>query len=399
MIGGSSASTPEFVDAIEAWLDSPDRRPELILSLIGRTEVKLAVVAAACRERLTGAGRRVSIESTTDRQAGLQGADLVLNQSRAGGLAARDFDESFPHLAGIPGEETMGPGGFANAMRTVPAMHEVWRDIEAAAPEALVLNLTNPAGIVVQAAQRSTSLRVISICDGPLTLLDAVAERLGVPREEIRSRYVGMNHVGWYVPRVAAELEVLADLATGIDPAYVRACEALPFTYLRYYAHPDRILAAQVGHQTRASQLKQRERELLSSFGEGHRPDLASRAFWYGGIVVPFIDAWANGSEVPIVVGVQNGGLVRGLPDDAVIEIAHMLRRPGELVPLDPPTLPAYPQALLAAHAAYEGLATTAALADGTGDESIRAILSNPMVRTFDQAQVIARELRAPQPA
>src|SRR3990172_580302 len=171
VLGGSGASTPELMDAIADWPGGADRRPALDIILQGRSAQKLQLVAEACRSRLpaTVGGVGVSTETSLDRA--LDGADIVLIQVRVGGLDARIFDEVFPRAFGLPGEETIGPGGFANALRTVPALADTWDRLADLAGDAFIINLTNPSGIVTQAATAHAGLRFVSICDGPVTFV------------------------------------------------------------------------------------------------------------------------------------------------------------------------------------------------------------------------------------
>ena len=133
-----------------------DRRPPLELVLQGRSAQKLALVAEACRAHLPGAASDIRVTTETSTERALEGAYFVLVQVRVGGLDARVFDETFPRAFGLPGEETMGPGGFADALRTVPAMVPIWDRIAAVSPDAFIINLTNPSGIVTQAATAHT---------------------------------------------------------------------------------------------------------------------------------------------------------------------------------------------------------------------------------------------------
>jgi 6-phospho-beta-glucosidase len=337
VLGGSGSSTPELFDALSDWPGG----------------------------RIDPSGPAIGVEISAGRRDALRGADVVLNQVRVGGYAARAFDESFPWAFGLPGEETIGPGGFANACRTLPVLAETWDDVAQIAPNALVVNLTNPAGIVQTAAHRShPGLNVVSVCDAPMPMLAAIAERLDRPLGQVRQRYVGMNHVGWYV----------------------RLHEALPAPYVRYYVHPDRILAAQQGNETRAQTLQKLDATLLAGYGAG-ASDLPRRGavVWYRMAVATLIDGWVNGTDDAVIAGVRNGGRIPSLPDDAVLELSHAAPRPGTLVASPPAPLPSLPAALLSAHAGFEVLAAEGA-ARGGRDERLRALVANPLVRSVDQA-------------
>lgn len=399
VLGGSGSSTPELADALAAWPGGLDRRPPIQVVLVGRSEAKLQLVAGEFRFRAGTAGPPLSVTAISDHARALDGADVVVNQVRVGGLDARAFDETFPWEYGLPGEETMGPGGFANAVRTVPAQAQTWAEVAARCPEALVVNLTNPAGIVQQAAEVGwPGLRIVSICDAPVTFARAIGERLGRPISSVLHRYVGMNHCGWYVPEGPDELPRLADLVVGMDPGVLEIYQALPTPYVRFYVDPDRQLEAQRSGESRAQQLKRIDTALLDAYASGLSAQRYKRgAVWYALIMVPFLDAWLHGSEAPIVLGVRNSGRLPEVPISSMIEIAHRVR-PGRLDPLEPPARPTLPALLLARHGTYEALAAAALAPDAPAWARLQALLANPMVHGWTQAMglLAAIEKRSP---
>ena len=399
VLGGSAPATVQLIDALAEWPESSKHRPpDLDLVLHGRSQERLASVAGAARLRAAQRGLAVTVRTETDRSSALGGADIVLNQIRPGGLEQRSADESFPRQFGIPGEETLGPGGFACAVRAVAGLRPVWADVASCCPGALLINLTNPAGIVTQAARLTFGLNVIAVCDSPLDLLAAAATRLGrADPTGLRARYVGMNHVGWYVPESGAELDQLAGLVAGLDPDLGRLQGAVPGPYLRYYAHPDRMLAAQQGRPTRADQLRELARSALETFGRGELPVVWDRpAPWYSLAVVPVVDAWLSGASPPLIVGLPNEGRLAWLPDDVIIEGPAVATRPGVIEPAPVALVPDLPRGILARHASYERLAATV-LAGGppTDDDLTRILLANPMVNSLDQARGLAAAIAA----
>ncbi|MFO1541192.1 MAG: hypothetical protein ACKOTZ_12250 [Chloroflexota bacterium] len=400
ILGGSGAATPEIADGLVAWPGGPARRPALEIVLVARDAAKLALVVAETRRRTEGlTGAPVTVSGSTDRADALRGADVIVNAVRIGGLDARAFDESFPQAHGLPGEETMGPGGFANALRTIPALAPVWREIADAAPEALVVNLTNPSGLVVAAAERQAGIRLRSMCDSPVTLAEAVAARLGRPAEDVCVRTYGLNHVGWWVPADADELAACADLAQGQDAAAVHALGVVGGPYVRYYLHPGRVLADQQAAGTvRARRLQELERTMLAGYAAA-AADLPKRgAAWYAKGVIPLMDAWLNGSATPITVGMRNDGRVPGLPDDVLTEGPVVFPSPRRPVPVPVPASPPAAAALLARHAAYERLAVDAIVDGADRDALAAALAANPMVRGWDEAVALVEAIRAGAP-
>ena len=387
VLGGSGSSTPELADAFAAWPGGVDRRPEIEVVLHGRSPDKLEVVAAEFRARAGTGGPRLAVTVETDRRAALDGAGAVINQVRVGGLDARVFDETFPREFGLPGEETMGPGGFANAMRTVPYLVSTWRDIAEVAPECLVVNLTNPAGIVHEALSASwPRLTVVTVCDAPEAFARRIAGVLGRPIERVLARYAGLNHVGFYVPEDPAELPALTGLASGFDPTVVEVMGALPTPYVRFYLEPGAQLQAQRQRTPRAEELKSIDAALLSAYASGPAAERHKRgAVWYELVVVPVLDGWLHGSDRPWVVGTPNAGRIPGVPDSAMIEIAHGLS-PGRLEPLPAPELPALVSLWLTRHGVYETMAADAIAAGGPRSALLGALAANPLVTSIHQA-------------
>ncbi len=394
VLGGSAPATVQLIDA----LAGAPGLAGLELVLHGRSAERLAAVTCAARLRAEALGLAVRVTAEADRAMALTGADVVLNQIRPGGLEERSADESFPHEFGLPGEETLGPGGFASAIRSVAALRPVWADLARCCPGALLVNLTNPAGIVTQAARQEFGIEVIAVCDSPLDLLASASGRLGArDPAALRLRYAGMNHVGWYVPAEPAELDQLEGLVSGIDQDLPRLHGALPGPYLRYYAHPDRMLAAQLGRPTRADQLRDLARSTLETYGKGEIPAAWQRpAPWYSLAVVPLIDAWLTGSGHLMILGLPNLGRVAWLPDDVIVEGPVTVARRGPAEPLPVAELPDLPRGILARHASYERLAaTTLAAGQPAVDDLVRILLANPMVTSLDQARGLAAAIAA----
>jgi 6-phospho-beta-glucosidase len=192
VIGGGSTYTPEL---IEGFIRSYGELPVEQISLMDISTDRLKVVGDLV-QRMLG-DLPVKLVRTTDRQEALMGANFVVSQMRIGGLAARALDERIPLKYGVLGQETTGPGGFAKALRTVPVMLDVARDVARYAPDAWLINFTNPAGLVVEAILRHTDTKSIGLCNVPINMQLGVATLLNVPPEHVELQYVGLNHLSW----------------------------------------------------------------------------------------------------------------------------------------------------------------------------------------------------------
>jgi 6-phospho-beta-glucosidase len=409
VLGGSGVATPALVQALLDWAGHAQDRPELRVILLGRSARKLAQVRAVCHRMLLGAQPAIHIEATTDLRTGLWRVDYVLNQVRVGGLDARAHDETFPQALGLPGEETVGPGGFANALRTIPVVNAALRIVNEVAPNAVVLNLTNPAGIVQYAATRFVHSNIISLCDSPFTLCDELAKLVEKPRSAIDIGYLGMNHLGWVVSMCDAEQDLM-ELALeridrmahlGVDASYMRASRAIPIPYVRYYLYPERIVAQQQGKTPRARQLQALEQELLTRYenmddasnGDASASEAVAKrgAVWYSAIIVPILDALINNHASTWIVSVANQNLIPWLPSDTVIEVPCRIdRRGAHPLPVPEYLLSLELRTLLFSLALYEELAACA-IVEQNRDLALRALLAHPLIRTIERAQAVLK--------
>ena len=358
VLGGSGVGTPELFNALLRWPAGRDTRPGLRVVLLGRSAHKLKQVRAVCEQIVQGAYPTIHIEAFTDWCAGLEGADYILNQVRVGGLEARAHDETFPQELGIPGEETIGPGGFANALRTIPTVLESLDLISKVAPNAIVLNLTNPAGIVQHAAIRYTDIHMISLCDSPITLGDDVARLLNLPRAQVEIDYLGMNHLGWIIGLRDTEHDLMdraldqIDKLTSpsVDSTYIHATRAIPIPYVRYYLHPERILRQQEGKVPHA---------LINNRGS----------------------TW--------VVNIANKESISWLSPETVIEVPARIDNQGaHPLPVASWLLAEDLRALLFSQATYESLAVPA-IVERKRERALQALVAHPLIRSVDRAESV----------
>lgn len=397
VLGGSALATPILLEGL-AKAGGKNRYDAV---LYGRDEERLDLVTRVSQDlvvRQPGGDIRVSCEQ--DLRQAVRGADFIVNQMRVGGLEGRLLDETFPRAFGIPGEETVGPGGFSNTLRGVPVVLEVCRQIEEHASSAVLLNLTNPSSLIQYAIRRYTRVNVIGTCDSPVALMNLVAGLLGVPRSELEFDIAGMHHFTWIVGVRHGRRDRLPDLLAraqempklGIDPELIRVLGAIPSPYFRYYAHPDRILAMTEGRMARAQELMGVQDRMLAAFrrwkpGESI-PELAQRgAAWYEQIVLPTLRALADKETTELVLSVVNAGAQPWLPSDAIIEAPTGIRA-GAVGKPRAAELPLDIRALVQRNAAYEMLAVEA-IVEQDRDKALRALMSNLLVRDFNQAKGI----------
>jgi 6-phospho-beta-glucosidase len=397
ILGGSALATPMVFDSM-ARLGASQAYNFI---LVGRDEERLSLVKQVSDEIINKQpSLEIETSTSTDIDSSLEGIDYCINQIRVGGLEGRAFDETFPRQFGIPGEETVGPGGFTNSMRGIPLTLDICRKLESASPKAVLLNLTNPSSIIHYAVRKYTSLEVVGTCDSPVSLMGMVAGILDLPVNELAFELGGMHHFGWItgvsyqgedrLPELLERADEMPKLGT--DAELIRSLGAIPTYYFKYYFHPDRILAATEGRQIRAHQLMELSDQILEAYRSwqpGTPPDMLKRrgAVWYDKIVVPTLLALAEKQDVELVLSTDNNGAFPWLPDEAIVE-GRVPIRDGEIgAPL--PFSPSQEiQAMISQNCAYEMLAAEA-IAEQDRDKALRSLMANLLVSNFNQARGI----------
>jgi 6-phospho-beta-glucosidase len=399
ILGGSSVGTPELVDAL---LRLPQPAKTFHLVLHGRTPDKLTPVARVAQHMAQGCDW-LQVSAATDLAEVLDGADYIINQVRVGGLAARVFDETFPVPLGIPGEETVGPGGFANALRTVPQVVKLTQEIQKYAPDAVLLSFTNPASIIHYAVTKTSAVRAIGLCDGPVTMIGQAALALGVKPAELSVDYVGMHHFGFITRVLYAGQDVTSAMLDGLkrvttldmDVDLIQSLGALPSPYFKYFIHADRLLERQrTQQQSRAEQLLALERELLAEYAatSGRPAGLARRAAkWYDAIIAPVLMTLTERRTATFVLNIINDTQHHWLPADAIIETPCLIEG-GQVRPLAMPTPSNEIRARIQLNCAYEQLMVEAIL-EQSEMKALRALLLSPLIPGASHARDVLKRI------
>jgi 6-phospho-beta-glucosidase len=371
--------------------------------LVGRSAEHLQAVSRAA-EILTR-NSSISLETfSVDGDPGrfLRGAAVILIQARFGGLQGRLFDESFPLRYALPGDEGLGPGGLSAAYRSWPRLQDLLADIASHAPNAFVILLTSPVGILTRLACSSfPALRIAGICELPWTTLQDICRTVGVSWDSVHYAYAGVNHIGWFHEISAAGRNLVEEYARRRDmetpfPSgmLIRNCRAVPLKYLRLHYEPERVLAEQRILPPRSEVLMRIADRAMEVFLRGSHEEiiaiLPSRpAPWYEHAVGPLLLALAGGRvSIPFFLTTPGGaGDVRERPHEF---------RWGDLKPTGNGSEP--PRAiadLLRGFVNYERLAAEAVM-DRDGEKLAQALAEHPWLRgrrlpTNDIAQEITR--------
>src|SRR5579872_896697 len=411
VIGAGSTYTPELVEGL---IDRAALLPVRELALVDINQERLEVVGALARRMFRFAGLADPVTLSTDRRPAIEGADFVLNQIRVGGQAARILDEKTGRAHDVIGQETTGPGGFAKALRTIPVALAIAGDIRELAPDAWMINFTNPAGMVTESLLRYGGVKVMGLCNSPYGIQVELARSLGATPDRVRIDYVGLNHLAWVRRVFLAGEDVTArivddavaahegapggDAPYGFDPELIGALGMIPSGYLRYFYHQQAILAEQrAGGRTRGEEVAEIERHLFELYRDPQLcckpPLLAKRGgAHYSTLAATLVTAIANDSGEVQIVDCRNGGALPDLPEEVSVELPGVIDRQGAH-PLAAGHLPFSIRGLVQHVKAYEELAIEAALA---GDErsALLALMANPLVPSFETARALWRDIR-----
>src|SRR5512135_1270253 len=269
VIGGGSTYTPELVSGLTRL-----EVDELVLEDVDPE--RREVVGGMARRMLARQDFAGRLEVTDDLDRAVEGADFVLIQIRVGGQEARLRDETVPLACGCIGQETTGAGGFAKAMRTVPVVLEIADRVRAlAAPDAWIVDFTNPVGIVTRALLDGGH-RAVGLCNVAIGFQRRFAGWLGVEPARVVVDQVGLNHLTWVrrvlldgedvLPRLLAEHgdEVAEEI--DLPRRLLDELGAVPSYYLHYFYAHDAILREQLVSEPRAAVVQEIERGLLDLY-------------------------------------------------------------------------------------------------------------------------------------
>ncbi|WP_108672505.1 6-phospho-beta-glucosidase [Peribacillus acanthi] len=416
-IGGGSSYTPEL---IEGFIK---RHAELPISEIWLVDVeegkeKLEIVGNLAKRMVEKAGVPIEVHLTLNRREALKDADFVTTQFRVGLLDARAKDERIPLKYGILGQETNGPGGLFKALRTIPVILEICREMEELCPDSWLINFTNPAGMVTEAVLRHTNIKkVVGLCNVPIGMEMGAAQLLGVDHSRVRIDFAGLNHMVYgmdvFVDGVSVKdqlIDLLTDPANtvtmknihamGWEPGFLKALNLFPCPYHNYYYKTsemveDELKAAENGG-TRAEVVKKLEEELFELYKDPNLdikpPQLEKRGgAYYSDAACRLIHSIFTDKRDIQPVNTVNNGAIAGIPDDSAVEVSCIITKDGPK-PIVVGELPVAIRGLIQSIKSFERVTIDAAV---TGDynTALLAMTINPLVGSDKIAKQILDEM------
>ncbi|MFG2456685.1 6-phospho-beta-glucosidase [Streptomyces sp. NPDC048523] len=388
---------------------------------------RLSAVTRVLAEQAARVPDAPTVTATTDLDEALRGADFVFSAIRVGGLEGRADDERVALAEGVLGQETVGAGGIAYGLRTVPVAVDIARRVARLAPDAWVINFTNPAGLVTEAMSRHLGDRVIGICDSPVGLGRRIARVLGADPNEAWIDYVGLNHLGWVrglkiagrdeLPRLLADRDLLGSFEEGklFGVDWLQSLGAIPNEYLHYYYfNREAVRSYQQAEKTRGAFLAdqqarfydevgapgakaldvwdrtraEREATYMSenreTAGAGER-DADDLSGGYEKVALALMRAIARDERATLILNVRNQGTLSVLDHDAVIEVPCLVDANGAH-PVSVAPLPDHATGLVCSVKAVER-EVLAAAESASRTTAVKAFALHPLVDSVNVAR------------
>lgn len=426
-----------------------DRAPGRVdeVRLYDTDQRRLTAIAAVLADQARGVVDAPTVQLCTDLAEAVRGTDFIFSAIRVGGVEGRATDERLARAHGLIGQETVGAGGIGYALRGIPVVVRMAETIKTHAPEAWVINFTNPAGVITEVMTQILGERVVGICDSPVGLGRRVLGTLqqaglvitdlgrpGLGGSEVFIDYVGLNHLGWLrglrvdgrdvLPELLSRADLIESFEEGrlFTASWIQSLGAVPNEYLHYYYFSREAYEADLAAtQTRGVFLAEQQegfygasaawgsgqamaawertrlereqtymatnREAAGSF-ERDPEDLASGG--YDAVAIAIMRAIANDEPADLILNIRNGDTLTDLDEEAVIEVPCHVDAKGPR-PHRIEQLPAYARGLVI-NAKYVERCMIEAGTTGSRSAAVRALAHHPLVDSVQVARALLQD-------
>lgn len=416
---GSLAFTPELL----AEMATSDVFKGIEIGLVDIDEEKLRVMEKIASRVIDETRAEISVEASADRRELLRNADFVVITIAVGGVRGIETDVKVAEKYGVyhTVADTVGPAGFSRALRHIPPIVEICRDIEKICPKAIVFNESNPLTTICRAVRKTTKVDIVGLCTGVRGPRHILSRVLGCRPEDVRFISAGVNHLTWileaYVdgknvyPEFKQKMRIMRDEALKYGKpfnAYVSVelmetfglypvqGDAHVAEFFPYFLRPETDYGAKYGLKLfpgdtiYSEEWRSRVWDMVLGWAEGKYPikELVERRMGVTehSFVYELMEIILSG-RVQFFEGVNipNDGCIDGLPDEAIVEIPAIVG-PFGFRGLKVGRLPKSIEAILQHRVAQQELTVEAAL---TGDREIalQALSLDPMVPTLSVAK------------
>ncbi|MEW6406516.1 MAG: 6-phospho-beta-glucosidase [Chloroflexota bacterium] len=414
VIGGGSTYTPELVNG---FLVRADSLPIKELWLMDIDKERLDIVGGFAQRMVKAKGEPFRVILALNQREAIAGASYVTTQLRVGMMPARREDEYLGLRHGLIGQETTGVGGMAKALRTIPVILGIARDIREVAPGALLANFTNPAGLVTEALTRYTpDVPSVGVCNVGITtkmkILDGLEKATGTRVDDNRAilNTLGLNHLTWHRgftidgeemwPLIfpAYVEEVMKDENPEWDRRTLESLGMIPNYYLQYFYYTAKKFEAQKKWPpSRAEEVMEIEKDLLREYADPRLTEppadflMKRGGAYYSTLATQLINSHYNDLGEVHVVNTPNNGAVKDWPADWVLELPAVVDRAG-IHPLPADPLPAACFGLISQVKMYE-LLTVEAAVYGDRNAAYQALLAHPLGPSADKVEAVLEDM------
>ena len=385
----------------------------------------------------------VLVSYTTDAITAISDSDYVITTIRVGGDADRVRNERIALNHGVLGQETTGAGGFAMAMKTIPALREYCDLIRKyAKKEVLVFNFSNPSGLVTQAMRDLGFDFVYGVCDAPSGFLHQVARYRKTPIETLKMDVFGLNHLSYFTAIKENGLDITKELLKDpllytetdmryFEPELPQNWNLLFNEYLYYFYYREKavqnILESKSTRGESILSINQNMLQELASFDPekdfmimldiyakfNHQREISYMAAessvirnesvapkfnlfspeegGYAGIALAFIQAKLTGTVSEMVLSVPNQGTVDWLSDDDVVETTCTIGPNGAITKKGMRTLPDSAKVLIQTMKQYERLAAQAII-QKDASLAVEALMVHPLINSYSLAKSLVSD-------
>jgi len=374
---------------------------------------RLAITSGLAQRMSEHHGSPFSVHATGDLGEAVSGAKYVVTQMRVGGIPARIEDEKLGKRYNIIGQETTGVGGFAKALRTIPRILEVAHAMEKAAPEAVLVNFTNPAGIITESVLKHSTVKCVGLCNIPIGIIMETVKHADCAWEDVQLDYVGLNHLAWVRHFSVRGGDVTGPVLDKLiehageeweDPAVcenmqeaMKSLHMFCNPYLQYFYATEATLARQARQEkTRGEQVIEIEKALFDKYAQPDLyekpPELSKRGgAHYSTAAFHLIAGMEQDAQSRQVVCCRNNGAVPTFDDDVAVELTAVIGKDGaKAVPQAAPELAI--RGLMQQVKSYESLTVDAAV-HGDREKAFQAMLENPLMPDASGCRKLLAEL------
>jgi len=368
---------------------------------------RLSFAEKAVRKIVSLGNYPAQVVATQSREEALRDADFVVVTILAGGVEIWRHDIELPKQFGVDINigDTRGPAGIFRALRTIPVMLEIARDMERLCPRALMLNYTNPMAMLCRAMQRETSIQLTGLCHSVQGTAEMLARWIDAPMAEVTYTCAGINHMAWYlkyewngvdayplIRRAVAEraevyneeivrnemflaLDHYVTESSGHNSEYNWWFRKRPDLIEQYCTHGTGWNPGEYAYVvTRYLEREGNWRQEAEAWFAAETPIDLARGHEYAAYIM---NALAGGEPFEFNGNVRNTGLITNLPQDACVEVPVWANRKG-LSPVHVGALPPQVALLTNLSASIEEMAVEAAI---SGDPRLvyQAICHDPL--------------------